>query len=354
MVRLAKTIGASSVWVVDHLTGFFPAAVWNPDFTWLARRGPVPDAYFDWQVLTGHLAGRIGNLQLGVGVTEAIRRHPVVLAQAALSLSHLTRRPPILGMGSGEAENILPYGLSFDRPVSRLEEALEVVRLCLDGTGPRSYDGATFRLEDARFELTAGRAGRPQIWLGAHGPRMLELTGRFADGWLPAVPLSPEGYAESLHVIRRAAADSSRPVDAVLPAMTIPYVVGRDAADVGRQLRHPAVRFLALLAPDRTWQEAGLTHPLGAGFGGMADFVPSRYTRAEIEDAIDAVPPELLASRLVVGTPSEVVDRVGALAEAGLRHAVMSPVSPLVSPRALAYTFRTLPGMVRRLRSGDG
>lgn len=64
--------------------------------------------------MLGHLASRAGRLRLGVGVTEAVRRNPVVLAQAMITLAHLTKRAPILGLGSGERENTVPYGLSLD------------------------------------------------------------------------------------------------------------------------------------------------------------------------------------------------------------------------------------------------
>jgi phthiodiolone/phenolphthiodiolone dimycocerosates ketoreductase len=353
MVRAARALGAGSVWLVDHLTGFFPKSVWTPDLTWMARGGASVDAFYEWQVVAGHLASRVGRMRIGIGVTEAVRRHPVVLAQAALTLGHLTGRPPILGVGAGEAENIVPYGLSFEQPVSRLAEALEVMRMCLTAEGPLDFDGRFFRLDGAAFDLRPSPLGAPEIWLAAHGPRMLELTGRYADGWYPAVPMGPERYGESLTAIRDAARGAGRDPAAITASMQLFYLVGRNDADIARQLEHPAVRFLALLAPDSVWKAVGRTHPLGDGFGGMVDIIPADLDRRQVEEAIAAVPSALLRDRLVTGTASEVVSQIRELAEAGLSHVVLSPVSPLVSRRALAHTIRTLPGIVRRLRSGE-
>ncbi len=341
------------MWLVDHLTGFFPKSVWTPDFTWLAKGGGSPDAFYEWQVVAGHLASRVGRMRIGIGVTEAVRRHPVVLAQAALTLGHLTGRPPILGVGAGEAENIVPYGLSFEQPVSRLAEALEVMRACFAADGPLDFDGRFFRLHGAVFDLRPSLVGTPEIWLAAHGPRMLELAGRYADGWYPAVPMGPQRYAESLASIRAAANQAGRDPSAITASMQLFYLVGRNDADIARQLEHPAVRYLALLAPDSVWKAAGAAHPLGDGFGGMVDIVPGELDRRQVEEAIAAVPTDLLANRLVTGTASEVVSKIRELAEAGLSHVVLSPVSPLVSRRALTHTVRTLPGMVRHLRSGE-
>jgi phthiodiolone/phenolphthiodiolone dimycocerosates ketoreductase len=353
MVRVARALGVRSVWMVDHLTGFFPKSLWTPEFTWMARTSDTPDQFYDWQVLGGHLARRVGRLHLGVAVTEPIRRHPVVLAQAALSLSHMARHPPILGIGSGEAENVVPYGLDFERPVARLEEALQVLRTCLDGPGPHDFEGQFYRLERATLDLRPGAAGAPRIWVGAHGPRMLELAGRYGDGWLPAVPMSPEAYAAGLEQVRSVAVAAGRDPDAVVPAMILPIVIGATATDAERYLDHPAIRFLALLVPDRTWQTYGHTHPLGSGFGGMREFIPDRYSRDELLAAVDAVPSEFLAAAVLAGTAGDIVEQVSRLVEAGLRHVVLSPISPLVSRRALGVTVRALPGIVRGLATGN-
>lgn len=346
--------GAESAWMVDHFTGFFPRSMWTPEFTWMARGSSSADAFYDWQVYAGHFATRLGRMRLGIGVTEPVRRHPVLLAQAALTLSHLTRHAPILGIGSGEAENITPYGLNFDRPVSRLEEALQVIRLCFDADGPIDFEGTFYNLDGAVFDLKAGKAGTPRLWVAAHGPRMLRLTGRFADGWYPALPMAPDDYARSLARVKASAVDWGRDPSAIVPSMQVFYLVGRNEADVERQVSHPAVRYLGLLAPDYMWQARGLTHPFGEGFGGMTEIIPTAYSRAEVESAIERVPASVVASNLIAGTPDQVVAALRELGEAGLRHAVLSPVSPIVSRRAAAYAFRTMPGIIRKLRSGEG
>lgn len=352
MARFGRLLGAHSLWTVDHYTGWFPQDIWNKDFTWLAGGDDSADAYYDWQVLLGHMAGRTGRAQLAVGVTEPIRRHPVTIAQAALTLSHMTKKPPIIGVGAGEAENIEPYGLSFAKPVARVSEALEVIRLCLESRGPVDYAGEFFRLDQAIMDIAPGPGGMPEIWVAAHGPRMLELTGLHGDGWIPTLPMAPGDYAASLAAIRTAAAGAGRDPEAIVPSFQVFLVVGPTAKAARRYLNHPAIRFMALLTPDSYWEAAGITHPLGKGFRGMIDFVPARYSRKEIQAAIDAVPVEVMAAQTVWGTPADVVRQLRELGEAGLRHVVLAPVSALVSRRALAFTIASLPGMSRKLRAG--
>ena len=53
-----------------------------------------------------------GRMRIGVAVTEMLRRHPVMVAQAALTLSELTKRPLILGVGAGERLNTWAAAIS--------------------------------------------------------------------------------------------------------------------------------------------------------------------------------------------------------------------------------------------------
>lgn len=353
LARLGRMLRADSLWTVDHFLGLFPTSIWDRDFTWVAAPGTTPHEFFDYQVLLGHLARRVGRARLAVGVTEPIRRHPVLIAQAAMTLAHLTRRPPILGIGAGERENIEPYGLDFTRPVSVFEEAVQIIRLCLDSRGPIDFAGEHFRLQDAVLDLLPPPDRVPSIWVAAHGQRMLRLTGRYGDGWYPTFPMKPEVYAEKLALVHEGAAGSGRDPKAIVPALQAFIVVGSGEAEAREMLGTKAVRYSSLLVADEVWKRHGLTHPLGDGFRGMVDLIPPRLGRLELEAAIAEVPIELLAEEAVWGSPKQVVAKLRALAEAGLRHVVLVPLSAMISRRHAVATIRSLFWIGRRLRTGS-
>lgn len=349
-LRALRVLGFDSAWVVDHFLGFLPQALWDRDFTWMARPGTSPHPHFDFQTLIGRLSGSAGRLTLGVGVTEPIRRHPVLLAQAALTLSHLTKRPPILGIGAGEAENIIPYGLDFSTPVSVLEEALQIIRLCFESRGPINYSGRHFDLDRAVMDLGPGRAGTPHVWVAAHGPRMLRLCGEYGDGWYPTLPMTPAQYSSKLEAVRSAAVATGRDPLAIEPALHLYTVLAPTEAEARAMLDTPALRFFSLLTPASMWQAEGVEHPFGAGFRGYVDFVPTRYSRAEYERAMAAVPVELVAAHAAWGTPEMVVRHIRDLEEVGLRHVVVSPLSALVSSKAARFALRSVVAMAKELR----
>ena len=347
----ARAMRLDSVMAIDHLQNIFPTAVWDEQFTWLAKRKPTPHDHFDYQTFLGWAARRAGRVQLGVGVTDPIRRHPVVIAQALLTVAHMARRPPILGIGVGELLNIAPYGLEYTHRTSRLEEALAVIRLCLDATGPLDFAGHHFRLEGARMDLHAPRGRTPQVWVAAHGSRTLALAGRYGDGWYPTMLSTPQEYGAQLARVREAAVAAGRDPDAITPALHRFTVIGRSEAEARAMLEAPAMRALALAVPAARWRALGAVHPFGEDFNGVTHFLPERFDRATVMAAIGAVPAEVLTRGSILwGTVEQATRRLLEYGEAGLRHVVLAPVSALVSPRAALEGLYATGAIARALR----
>lgn len=348
--RVARITGFDAIWTTDHFMGFFPQSAWDHDFSWLANPKGSPHRIFEYQALLGHLSAHAGRLRLGIGVTEPIRRHPVLLAQMAMTLAHVAKAPPIIGIGAGERENTEPYGFDFTRIVSRLDEALEVIRLCFDSTGPFSYHGEFFQLHDALMDLKAPSDRQPELWIAAHGPRMLDLAGRHGDGWLPALAYTPDSYADALGTIRKAAADAGRDPEAITPGWWLYTVIGRTEREARAMLDMRAIKFAGLLVPAYVWKRYGAEHPLGDDFGGLVDFVPTKYEKAEILAAIDKVPVDVIADKAMWGTPDMIRTKLQRFIEAGLRHVVMQPASALVSKSDAIYSLRQVVSIQRSLK----
>lgn len=348
--RAARAARLDAVWTVDHFQGWFPQELWNREMSWTASPDSSPHAYFDYQALLGYLAHKAGPMQVGVGVTEVLRRHPVLLAQTAMTLSHMTKSPPILGVGAGERENTVPYGIEFSRPVAKLEEALPIIRRCFEARGPFDHSGEFYQFERAMMDLAPAPDRTPQLWIAAHGPRMLRLTGRYGDGWYPTVPMSPAEYAASLAKIRDAAKTAGRDGRLIVPAAQLLVVVGRTEREARRYLDTRIMRFLALLAPAALWQRNGQEHPFGPEFRGLVDFIPSDYPVHQIDDAIGKVPVDVVSDNMLWGTPDVVRESLENYVDAGLRHIVLGPASAAISRRSALYSVRAVFNILRRVR----
>jgi alkanesulfonate monooxygenase SsuD/methylene tetrahydromethanopterin reductase-like flavin-dependent oxidoreductase (luciferase family) len=137
-----------------------------------------------------HLAGNVLNLPL---------RDPVHLARATASLDRLSGGRIELGIGAGAFwDGIGAMGgrkLTAGQSIEALSEGIELIREVWKGNEPTSVsmEGTHYRVEAApRGPAPAHDIG---IWVGAYKPRILRLTGRLADGWLPSLGYLPEGPA---------------------------------------------------------------------------------------------------------------------------------------------------------------
>jgi phthiodiolone/phenolphthiodiolone dimycocerosates ketoreductase len=186
---------ADSLWVPDHLNGLFPRALWTQKYCGSVKLIPTIDAHMEPWTMLGHLAARnrLGRMRLGVAVTDTGRRNPAVTAQAAATLHLLTRGRAILGIGPGERMGNEPYGVDWSKPVARFEEALATIRALWNSRGELvNRDSPIFPLRKAVFDLPPYRGKWPEIWIAAHGPRMLRAAGRYGDGYFPTFAHRPE------------------------------------------------------------------------------------------------------------------------------------------------------------------
>jgi len=245
----------------------------------------------------------------------------------------MTKGGAILGIGNGERENTEPYGMPFTKRVGRLEEALTVIHMLWESRGePVSFDGPTWKLRDALFTTPLYEGKPPALWVAAHAPRMLGLTGRFANGWFPTHKMSGEEYGAKLAVIRAAARAAGRSFDRFEPSLQIQVALGPGRREtIARLLRVKPVVSMTLLMPGATWRKHGLTHPLGEAFEGFPDIMPNEVSMDALQSAERQATPELFEDGVCAGTVDEVVAEVKPLVAAGLKHVVILNISPLGS-----------------------
>ncbi len=321
-----------SLWIPDHLNGLFPRSLWKQSYCGATKLVPTLDAYMEPWTMLGHLAARnrAGRMSLGTSVTDTGRRNPAVTAQAAATLHLLTRGRAILGIGPGEREGNEPYGVDWSKPVARFEEALATIR-ALWGSGGQlvNRESPYFPLRNALFDLPPYRGKWPEIWIGAHGPRMLRATGRYGDGYFPGFPHRPQDYTQRLDIVRSAASDAGRDPMSVTPAVWLPVITARTSDDVDEALESEILKFWGLAAADDDYRRHGAQHPLGAGFSGAQDLLPFNMNEQTALSHVAQVPPALLRETTLAGTPKEVLEQAAQWRDCGVRYMVLTNGGPL-------------------------
>jgi phthiodiolone/phenolphthiodiolone dimycocerosates ketoreductase len=346
---------ADSFWLPDHMNSLLPRSLGSQRYMGINRFVPRVAAYLEPWTLLGNVAGwnRIPRLRLGVGVTDSGRRNPAVTAQAAATLHLMTRGRAILGMGTGERVGNEQYGVDRAKPVSRFEEAVATIRALWNSGGDLvTRDSPYFTLNNAVFDIPPYSGKWPEIWIAAHRPRMLRITGRYADAWFPGFPQSPADYAQKLDVVRSAASDAGRDLNSVTPAAWLFVITGKTRAQVDETLSSDLVKVFALQFPAARWERYGCTHPLGANFSGAQDLVPQNIDAQTALTYASRVPESMIRESLVTGTPAEALDQLAVWRDYGMRYAVLCNISflqpGLRNGLASSGPFAKI---VRRLRS---
>jgi coenzyme F420-dependent glucose-6-phosphate dehydrogenase len=174
----AEQAGFDGVCCSDHL------APW-----WTEQTAPT-NAGNAW-VWLGAAAGATSRVQLGSAVTAIVYRYnPVVVAQQIATLEYLAPGRSFLGVGSGEAMNEVPAGMTWpstEEQLARTEEALTIIVRLLDGETV-DFGGEFFETNGA--VLYSRPARRPPVYLSAFHERAAHLAGRLADGvWTLGDPM---------------------------------------------------------------------------------------------------------------------------------------------------------------------
>jgi phthiodiolone/phenolphthiodiolone dimycocerosates ketoreductase len=350
----AATARADSFWLTDHLNGLVPRSIATPEY--IAGTSVVPDvdAFLEPWTMLGNFAARnrLGRLRLGICVTDTSRRNPAVTAQAAATLHLLTRGRAILGIGVGEREGNEPYGVDMSRPVTRFEEGIATIRALWESRGELvSRDSPYFPLRNATFALPPYRGKWPEIWVAAHGPKMLRATGRYADGWLPLMHGRPGDYADALERVRAAASDAARDPMSVTPGLFRGIVTAPTRGQVDEALNSVVSRSIALAAPAEAWARHGAEHPLGPDFSGAQDLIPQTIDKEDVLSYAAKVPRSLMDEMTLNGTPSEVLDQVAEWRDHGVRYLVVfngSVAQPKI--RGIAASLSPYARLLRGLR----
>jgi alkanesulfonate monooxygenase SsuD/methylene tetrahydromethanopterin reductase-like flavin-dependent oxidoreductase (luciferase family) len=183
-----------------------------------AQDHPYQPAFLDTWTLLSVIAARTSRVRVFPNVANLPLRPPAVLARAVASLDILSDGRAELGLGAGGFwDAIAAMGGPRRSPadaVAALREAIAVIRaLWTPGRGVK-LPGDHYRLAGARpGPFPVHPVG---IWLGSYKPRMLQLTGELADGWLPSAPYAPpEQLTRMNEIIDEAAAAAGRPPGAV-------------------------------------------------------------------------------------------------------------------------------------------
>ena len=309
-VEEAERLGADDVW---------SAEAWGHDAV-------TPLAY---------LAARTTRIRLGTGIMQAGTRTPALVAMTAMSLSAMSDRRFVLGLGVSGPQVIEGWhGVVFDRPVQRMREIIEIVRLVARGER-LNYQGQVYQLPLPNREGKALRSGAPAVppipvYLATLSPKSLEFTGEVADGWL-GTSFMPEHAGVFFEPLARGAARAGRKL-ADLDLQAGGTVAFGDDVDRLIADRRPGLAFTlgAMGSARHNFYNDAFRR---AGYVDVAAEVQRLWLAGHRDEAVSRVPDELVLKTNLIGTESMVRARLAAYRAAGITTLRVEPAGQTLDER---------------------
>ena len=272
IARTTEELGFESLWRSDHLFSLAGA-----------RSQDALEPFVSFALL----AAETERIRFGPLVTSVTFRHPSMVARMAAQIDQLSGGRFVLGMGAGwNVDEHEAFGIRFPPARERLDRLAEAVQIvqALWGDGPASFEGRHYRLHEAECYPKPVQQPLPVLVGGNGERRTLRIVAEHANEW-NAIALSPDAYLAKREVLERHCAEVGRDPQEIGRSMMVGYLVATDDA---------ALR-------DRVHALTAVDHPSVMGF-------------ADADEALA----KLRRRSWLVGTPGEIVDRIGRYEDAGI------------------------------------
>lgn len=309
-IRLADELGFHACYAADE--------TWHKDL-WL---------------LFAAAAGRTSRIRLGPSVSPVTLREPTLIAQALATLDELSGGRAEGVLSSGNFGLLAQYRIDWarTRPLSRVKEALHVVRTLLD-EGSITFDGA-FHAYDGLFTFARPVQERVPVKLGAmRGPKSFEAAGELSDGCHHALSYTREAYEYAVRHIRIGAERAGRDWKSLDIGAWVVFATGPDSA-AAKDAARSMVGIYASSMPEEQLRRNGVEP-------GELKPVIEAIAAGDLARGIELTTPEVAERLSVAGTPEECLDKIRReIAPAGVNHVICA-----LTDRTLvkAFTGRDLP-----------
>jgi phthiodiolone/phenolphthiodiolone dimycocerosates ketoreductase len=333
-LEATRVVDYVHIW--DQLTSWWPREMWNPDVTPLATTIPDIDSFPDSFAL-GAL-GAYETPDLGMCISsDAIRRGPAELMQTMLTISNLAgRHTPILQLGAGELKQCKPFGWKRSQGLSSLEDQFRYIEAFWKTDGPVDLEGNRWTFDQAWIGGAKGR--RPRVWGLGGGPKMLDLTTSYADGFAtiaPSVWTSPDHAAEEISKIMRTLDGKGRDPGAfdfgIWPLLILHDEGREDMVDVA--VHNPLIRWLAAVfgrINQADWDKEGIEPLMPRDWHYAMKLLPIRWTSDDVAEVTADIVRETIEKCFFIGTPATVAAKLQAYVDAGVTWTMMADVMPFV------------------------
>ena len=290
--------------------GFY--ACYSVDETW----------HKDLWVLFGAAARETERIRFGPNVTHVFLREPTLIVQALATLDEMSNGRTECVVSTGNFGLLAQYNIDWEhqKPLSRLKEALHVMRTFLD-EGAITFEGDFFKYSGL-YTFARPVQEKLPIKMGAmKGPRSFQAAGELADGMHQALAYSREAYDYSSDNLRIGAERAGRDWHEIDNGAWVVTVVSEDSAAAKQAARILVAFYISSMPPEQLARH-------GIDASELQPVVDALGT-GDIPKAVELFRPEYAEKLSLAGTPEECVEKIKTdLQPAGVNHMILALSDP--------------------------
>jgi len=271
-------------------------------------------------------------ITFGPGVTNPYMVNPVLTSQALATLNEMAPGRVVLGMGAGDKTTLESVGVEMQKPLAAIKEAIDIFRKITSGESV-AYQGEVFKTAGAKF-LFKPRGAIP-VYVGAQGPKMLELAGKIGDGVLINAS-HPKDVEYAVGSVREGIRQAGKNADQVDVAAYTSFSVHEDLKKATKAAV-PVVAFIAAGSPQVLLERHGIDVQ-------KAGEIKTALKANDWGKAFASVTPEMIEAFSVCGTPDLCIERINELLKSGISQFVVgSPIGPNVREAITLISEKIIP-----------
>jgi len=254
-------------------------------------------------------------MTFGSGVTNPYMVNPVFTAQAIATLNELAPGRVVVGIGAGDKTTLESVGVEMQKPLAAVQEAVEIFRRITSGENV-VYKGEVFKTAGAKFLFKP--RGRIPVYVGAQGPKMLELAGKIGDGVLINA-CHPKDVEYAVNCVKEGVKAASKKFSEIDVAAYTSFSVHEDIKKANKAAV-PVVSFIVAGSPPQILERHGIDVK-------KAGEIKEALKANDWGRAFSGVTPEMISAFSVCGTPDICIERIAELLKSGISQFVVgSPI----------------------------
>ena len=290
----AEKLGYDSIWITDHFNN--------------------RNVY----VSLSFIANYTDHIKLGPGVTNPYLIHPVITAQSVASLNEVAPGRVLCGIGAGDKTTLEMLGVTMKSPLTAMRESVELIKKQLDRE-KGAYEGKMFQaLPGSRFNFKV-KTDIP-IYIGAQGPKMLQLAGEIGNGALINAS-HPDDIQRAVGLISKGAKKAGKTVDEVDIAAYTSFSIADDRQKAMKSVA-PVVAYIVAGSPSFILEKHDISIE-------KAESIKSELANRNWGKAFGSVKPEMIEAFSICGNPDQCTEKIDNLFKTGVDHFITgSPLGP--------------------------